>query len=46
MTNKEFLEIWKKFVVTTGDDVEDQRLADESWDEDYLKWLHEENDED
>jgi hypothetical protein len=45
MTHKEYLEVLKKFAVTTGDDAEDQRLADESWDEDYLTWLHEDSKE-
>ena len=45
MTHKEYLEVLKRFAVTTGDDAEDQRLADESWEEDYLTWLHEDFEE-
>jgi hypothetical protein len=45
MTNKEYLEVLRAFVVTTGDEAEDKRLMEESFDEDFADYLHDDVDD-
>lgn len=43
MTDKEYCALFKMFAVTTGDEVEDNRLMNESFDEDFADYLHDED---